>query len=671
MSALVEYLMQRPEALGLIAATDLDRTVVDLFGKENSLPHPYKIFFNDEAQPPILGFPVHETAALVDLDARLDRWLNEETRWQMNRDLPKERVQQAFASYLNSVTKLAENAIVSNLLADYHAVFWLAHSIDVARQFAALPRRVSAIDMQVGRSQGDQLKYRIYARWATEIREQVTALGTRVAPIMDGEQERAIGFLRTLLDNVLIFTEEFIGPDLRELRSFLTGYLRKDFTPFRESFEKLRTLAGELIRSDRVFRSGVSALGFSTDTTVPVGTMLNRRFQRFLLEHPAAEPVLTRDEREQLAAISRRLVEFAVLHQLRRGIVWMTTTAEGAIVAPDRRGTTFSRSTRPIDFGRPGVVDPMVYRFGLMYDIAAFSETLGSLARAGRKGEMNSYRQMVLFQRKIESIAERHRLQFEKFLGDGAFYTTRRALRLVRAAVEIQRFYSEMKQKGFAFDKGMRIAVNYGYYRLLPMKPATVASQQVMEFYGPGIVELSRLTTGKATKEIEEIQGFLVSHGYESSKVQQFFAPLARGVDMIDHKMHQREFYAYVNTSGHLVNEGIVASMSLLQELSNELRSEELEIYRIEADWGRYVGFRPSLEGFEFIGIRLIGSVSLKGLSQVEAGEIVPFRTREVRATVVEKPEPLLTLLRAEYHSNYGTPDEHIETLEPIDEPFE
>ena len=90
--------------------------------------------------------------------------------------------------------------------------------------------------------------------------------------------------------------------------------------------------------------------------------------------------------------------------------------------------------------------------------------------RGGGKEEMRSYRQMLLFQRKLDNIAERHLLQFEKFLGDGAFYTTRRALRLIRAAIEIQRFYSEMKRKGFAFNKGLRVALNYGYYRLLPMK---------------------------------------------------------------------------------------------------------------------------------------------------------------------------------------------------------
>lgn len=650
--ALVEYLMQRPDALGLITPADLERTLHELFGREQSLPQPYKIFFIDEAQPPALGFPVHETPVLLDLDAKLDRWLNEEVRWQLNRDLPRERVQQAFSSYVTTVMKVAENALLSNLLADYHAVFWLAHSFDTAKQFASLPRRISAVDTQVARTQGDALKYRIFAKWISELRDQMSALATRVNPIMDGDQDRALSFFRVLQENVLILTEEFIGPDLRELRSFITGYLRKDFNAFRESFERLRVVAGDLLRTDRVFRSAVQAMGFPIENTVSIGVMLNRRFQRFVLEHPAAEPILNRDEREQLGALSRRLVEFAVLQQLRRGITWVATQPDGSIISPDRHGTVYSRSTRPIDFGRPGVVDPMVYRFGLMYDIAAFSETLGTLARAGRKGELSSYRQMVLFQRRVETIAERHRLQFEKFLGDGAFYTTRRALRLVRAAVEIQRFYRDTRKKGFAFDKGMRLALNYGYYRLLPMKPATSGSGQVMEFYGPGIVELSRLTTGKATKEIEEIQGFLISHGYESSKVQQFFAPLARGVDVIDHRMHQREFYAYINASGHLVNEGIVASFALLQELSAELTAEDHELFRLQSPWGWYIGFRSPIEGVEYIGVRLIGSVSLKGLNSIEVGEIVPFAPGEARAVSPDRPDPLITLLRAEYHGN-------------------
>jgi hypothetical protein len=238
---------------------------------------------------------------------------------------------------------------------------------------------------------------------------------------------------------------------------------------------------------------------------------------------------------------------------------------------------------------------------------------------------------------------------FEKFLGDGAFYTTRRSLRLLRAAVEIQRFYSEMKRKGFAFNKGLRIALNYGYYRLLPMK-AGPEGERITEFYGPGIVELSRLTTGKANKEIEEIGAFLISHGYDTAKVHQFFAPLARGVDVIDHIQHAREFYSYVNATGHLVNEGIVGSLALLQELSGELSNEGQRLFRLKAPWATYIGFEPAITGIEYVGVRLIGMVQLKGLENIDIGEITPFATGEVEATPLEPGESLILLLRQEFH---------------------
>ena len=186
----------------------------------------------------------------------------------------------------------------------------------------------------------------------------------------------------------------------------------------------------------------------------------------------------------------------------------------------------------------------------------------------------------------------------------------------------------------------MRIALNFGYYRLLPMKGS--GNERITEFYGPGIVELSRLTTGKANKEIEEFASFLLTHGYDPAKVQAFFAPLARGVDVIDHTQHAREFYAYVNTSGHLVNEGIVASFSLLQELSNELTAEGQQLFRLRAPWATYIGFAPSLTGLEYIGVRLIGMVSLKGLDEVDVGEIVPFAPGEVEATPIEGTDPLV-----------------------------
>ena len=643
---LVAYLAQRPDAATFLLPAEVERTLSELF-EGRTLPQPSQIFPADETQPPVLGFPVADAPVMKELEQKLDRWLSEEVIWQVNRAEPKDKAQAAFAAYVSQLMKAAENALMSNLLNDYHAIFWLTHSLDLARHFSSIPRRVSAHDSQAGRALGDSLKYRIFGRWVSETREQMNDMCARVAALLDGEEQRGLQFFRLLQDDVLILTEEFIGPDLRELRSFVSGYLRRDFQAFRESFERLRTTAAELAQKERTFRAALPMFGAGEEITLAL--LLDPRFENFLFDHPAAQNAVSREEREQFQLIARRVREFAVLSQLRRGIHWMTSLPDGQVVSADRRtGTSWSRSTRPLDFGRAGVVDPMVHRFGMIYDISKFSETLGNIRRGGGKEELRSYRHMLVFQRKLDTIARRHLLQFEKFLGDGAFYTTRRAVRIVRAAVEIQRFYSEMKRKGFAFNRGLRIAINYGYYRLLPMKTSD-AEEQITEFYGPGIVELSRLTTGKANKEIEEIAEFLVAHGYDEHKVQQFFAPLSRGVDVVDHTQSAREYYAYIDGNGHLVNEGIVASMALVQELSNELGAEAQPLFRLRSSFGSYVGFAPSLPGVELLGVRLLGMVALKGLDKVDVAELVPFAQGEAEdVTPLDPHESLVMLLRQE-----------------------
>ena len=670
MKSLISYLGARPDVTTFLLPADLERTLRELFTRpEGLLPEPYKLFPADETQPPVLGFPVAEALVMKELDTKLDRWLSEETSCQVNRAASKEKSQAAMSAYVSQLMKVAENALVSNVLTDYHAVFWLAHSMDLARHFANIPRRVSAIDVQAGRALGDTLKYRIFGRWVSETREQMTQLAARTAPLLEGEEQRGLQFFRLLQDDVLILTEEFIGPDLRELRNFVSGYLRRDFQGFRDAFDRLRSTATELLQKERTFRAALPLFGVNADNGITLALLLDPRFETFLFDHPAAQNAVSREEREQFQLIARRVREFAVLNQLRRGITWMTTQPDGQIVSADRRtGMTYSRSTRPMDFGRSGVLDPMVHRFGMIYDITAFSEILGNIRRGGGKEEMRSYRQMLLFQRKLDNIAERHLLQFEKFLGDGAFYTTRRASRLVRAGIEIQRFYAEMKRKGFAFNKGLRVALNYGYYRLLPMKTSYDSNERITEFYGPGIVELSRLTTGKANKEIEEIAEFLIAHGYEQANVQQFFAPLARGVDVVDHKEQAREYYAYLDANNHLVNEGIVASMALLHELSNELSDEGTALFKVKTRWGNYIAFAPAVAGVELIGTRLIGNVSLKGLDNIDVGELVAFGPGEAEEiTTMDSQESFVMLLRQDFNRRRESSGAWKATPPPID----
>src|SRR5205085_3154106 len=106
---------------------------------------------------------------------------------------------------------------------------------------------------------------------------------------LDGEEQRALAFFRLLQDDVLVFTEEFIGPDLRELRSFITGYLRRDFQQFRDAFERLRNIGTELMQKDQTFRAALPLFGINPAQGVTTATLVDGSFQSFLFEHPTVQ----------------------------------------------------------------------------------------------------------------------------------------------------------------------------------------------------------------------------------------------------------------------------------------------------------------------------------------------------------------------------------------------
>jgi hypothetical protein len=305
MQALISYLAQRADSAIFLLQNDLERTLRDLFTRpEAMLPQPYKIFLADETQPATLGFPVAESAVMKDLEQKLDRWLAEEIPWQVNRATNKEKSHAAFTTYISHLMKAAENALLSNLIGDYFAIFWLAHSFDLARHFSAIPRRINAVDAQAGKALGESLKYRIFGRWVSETREQMSQVASKAAALLEGEEQRALQFFRLLQDDVLILTEEFVGPDLREPRSFVTGYLRRDFQSFRDSVEKLRITAADLLQKERTFRASLPLFGVNPDQGITLALLLDPRFEAFLFDHPAVQNAITREDREQLHLIA-------------------------------------------------------------------------------------------------------------------------------------------------------------------------------------------------------------------------------------------------------------------------------------------------------------------------------------------------------------------------------
>jgi len=661
---LIAFFRFRPEVFPFRRNIDLEAFLIDVFDDPaGTLPIPAKIFLVDELAPQSYGFPVMKSSALDDLDAKLERWMDEEIAARLTGvGATKSKADEYFRAYRSTVVKIAQNALHSSILADYHAVFWLVHSQTVARLFTGAPRRIVNNSSASNRQQAEATKYLIYSRWAEGIREALPEIaGAGVSQQGSGATERSFRLIRLLTDNALVMTEEFISSDIRELRTYFAGSLRRDYTAFKKWYDDLQARAAQLMSTDRTFRRAIMLLGYP-ETAPGLIAILDRRVQQLVFDYMETKPTADQQFYESL---SKRLLEYFLIYHLRRGVTWMKTTPEGDNVSDDR-GTQmiYSRAIRPMNFGRRGIVEPIVYRYGLVYDITSFTQTLGEIARGGKEGEQSSYRQMLDFQRELAEITRRHGLQFEKFLGDGAFYTSRRATRTIQAALEIQHFYATMRANGFAFNKGMRIALNYGYYRLLPMQVSTDGTE-IMEFYGPGIVELSRLTTGKATKEIEDIQHLLLSHGYDQMEVYKFFAPLARG-SRADASVEDREFYAFVNENGHLINEGIVASIPFLKELSQEVIDDGQRLYRLRAKWGSYIGIPSSSESGTYVAIRILGSVSLKGIGSVEVAEIVRLTADEAEVSLVEDERGLLPLLQQERNRSTARMTEATTDAEPV-----
>ncbi|HTQ78870.1 MAG TPA: hypothetical protein VMM92_02655, partial [Thermoanaerobaculia bacterium] len=324
-----------------------------------------------------------------------------------------------------------------------------------------------------------------------------------------------------------------------------------------------------------------------------------------------------------------KLKEFELFHGVRRTLL-VVEEKDGDLVC--REGTSgrlagggrrLSSTTRPLDFMQPWVVDPRVARYGLIYDISEFSQTVSVLHRAGNDSQDEAFRMMFRFQRRINRLARSHRAKLEKYLGDGAFYSSREAANLLVCAIHLQRYYEQALSEGFAFDRGMRIALNYGHYRLIPMGGMGPEDGERYEFFGHGLVELSRLVSGKATREIEEVKNLLINQGYPEAAVQRFFAPIVQGnLDLVDKREEARQFHAYIDRNGNLINLGLVATGPYIAQLEKELAPTHL--YRID-DGGRgYIMLELDDAGERLrVGVRKLGMAHLKGLEKLAVYEII------------------------------------------------
>jgi hypothetical protein len=623
------------------------------------LPQPYPIYLQDESSTLLSGFPVLSSDGFAAVRDALTAYLQAEEATQvaaLKRE-PFLRTDYAIAwrRYYELLVRVHENCLVGSYGRNDLPLFWLAHSLDIARSMREIPRRITRDDLRFGQKHGDEIKYRVYEKLQDRLKSDLLARMSQLgAEADDRAAETGRNLLRVLLGNLLIFTEEQIGSDLVELTSLLNGFYRRDARVFRQKFERLNAWHTQALIRDadlRVLAEKVLAHSSERGT----GKLLFMPgYVEFLSKRPDYNPeeLLGPEEMPVWQDLLARVRCFDLLSAFRNLILpvrWeggqLTFRAGGL----DRtwvgeRHLVLSATTRPIDFFASTVIDPVVQRFGLIYDISQFSERISVLNRSGSDTQEQAFRQMFFFQRRISRLAASFRLQLEKYLGDGAFYTHRQALPILLCAIHLQRLYKSALDQGLPFDKGMRLALNFGQYRLIPIQAGATGETERYEFFGHGVVELTRLTSGKASLEIDEIKTTLISYGYPPQAVLRFFEPLeGRNLDLVDREEQARRFYAYINRNGSLINEGIVATQGYIQRLSEALGTLEQSRVQRGRNQAYLAAQIPYPEGGSgLVGFRRLGIARLKGLDNTTLFEIVDGRELETGALEPLVSAPLL-----------------------------
>ena len=604
---------------------------------DSLLPRPRAIFPEAETAPPFYGFPIRLSDKLTGLARALEVYLDVECEVQFSVYLRQGFDTRAYAEkwerYRVRLAQAMQNVTEARHGGNYAAIFWLYHSLAVARHLQGIPKSLRRQDLLLGREHGDEVKYKVFFKWIDKVVTAAYDTANRMAPELE-ENENALfpALLSLMRDNVLIFTEDYISPDLSELSSYFRGCLKIDGRDLRQRLAALETWHHKNIQTDKVLRAAVSHL-LGADPRSEVKNLLNRTgYVSFLSSHVTYSPsqLLPPAKIQVWESLLGKIKEFEILNALRKMVIPLETDDRSLICREQPGGLNrsggaqsiaVSAATRPVDFTAAWIVDPVVERFGLVYDITDFSATISMLGRAEKMAIEDAFRMTSVFQRKINRLASSLDLRLEKYLGDGAFYSGRHARRMLVVAIHLQRTYPEFLDKGFPFNKGLRIAMNYGEYRLLPLEGAPANGTSRYEFFGHGLVELSRLSTGKKTQELEEFKTYLVSQGYPETAVNKFFSPLTKtNAELVSKLEESRSFYAYINQNSALINEGIVATEPFVSRLG------KFEDMYFAKDQGRgyiAVACEEEVGGRVLVGIRKLGIGRFKGLEPMPVYELV------------------------------------------------
>jgi hypothetical protein len=623
----------------------------ELFGDAApAVPHPYWLYSEAEQAPVLLGFPLRVSSTWESFGRELTRLLEAEAFYRralaLQETVNKAQLVELRRLLVGRIAEILDNTYLHDYGQRLPEIFLLILTREVSERLRAVVRTLATNTPELPPKAVDEIRYAIAQRLADVTHRARTHALDRLRNTEVLQPSAASRAFADLLRNDLLpFAEIRFGAEMRELSSFLHGHLHLDATRFQGLFRTTTAQLRELREIDPNFDRVLASMDAEAPGLPPERLLFSQAVIELLeiWPHPKT-PSLSADMRRLLKDLASRCKRFEVVSALRDRIFPVSDRGFRTVTQVQGQVVQLSNSTRPFDFTSPGVLPSVVRRYGLLYDLVEFTQIIEELRRRGRGTEEQAMRQMVRFLGRVDEIRERHRLRFEKFLGDGAFYSARSARGIFLAATELRLLYERLRKQGFPFDRGLRLAMNVGTYHLLPMFSAS-GDRSHFEFFGHGLVELARLTTGKTTHEVEDITDFLIAAGYDLNRVLQFLEPV-RHANRFSEFIKDRPYAAFIAENGELVNLGGVATESFLRDLEadwGEVRAQQAEQFGMR--W-LLVATGPEGEESPWVGLRALGTARLKGLEPTQLTEVMVFEQPPPGAVPVEKGTPVLQSLQ-------------------------
>jgi hypothetical protein len=593
------------------------------------VPQPYWLFSDADQEPLVLGFPLRVSAEWETFGREVGHLIDAEIAYRramaQQEAVSKAALVDQRRAMVAKLTDTLENAYLHDYGQRLPEVLLLAFTREASERLRAASRALAVAARQIAPRVIDEIRYATAQRLADvthRARTQALDRLRRADALVPTAASRV--FADLLRDDLLPFAEVRFGPDLRELTSFLQGSLHLDAARFRALFQTTSEQLQALRAQDPAFDRVLTAMDPEAPTLAADRQLFSTAVLDLLEVWPnPATPRLSADLRRLLIDLAQRCKRLEVIGTLRDRLVPVEEHGFRTVAQIHGQVVQLSGSTRPLDFTAPGVLSSVVRRYGLLYDLVEFTQLIEELRRRGRSSEEQAMRRMVEFLAALDGIQVRNRLKFEKFLGDGAFYSARNARSVFQAAAELRLLYEDLRQHGFPFDRGLRLAINVGTYHLLPMMSSSV-DRPHFEFFGHGLVELVRLTTGKTTHDVEDITDFLVASGYDLQRVLEFLEPVRHGKRFAD-VVAGRPYAAFIAENGELVNLGGVLTESFLQDFESERGDRPLAEADAYGTRWLMVATAPAGEPGPWVALRFLGTARLKGLDPTPLVETMVF----------------------------------------------